>query len=148
VDNEEYAKAIEKFRPQDNTVALTDHWHIVLRPKQVTLGALIALPTSFIADFDGIADDAAADLFRVIGASERALRSAFSPDRFNLIAAMMKDPFVHFHLLPRYETERSFGGTSWKDVDWPGLVSFRNVDTTPTLLSQLADELKPRFGAP
>ena len=33
---------------------------------------------------------------------------------------MMVDPDVHFHVLPRYEKARSFGGVSFVDRAWPG----------------------------
>ena len=33
---------------------------------------------------------------------------------------MMVDPHVHFHVIPRYDGSRSFGGMSFPDRAWPG----------------------------
>lgn len=33
---------------------------------------------------------------------------------------MMVDPNVHFHVIPRYSTDRSWGGRNFADAGWPG----------------------------
>jgi len=32
---------------------------------------------------------------------------------------MMVDPVVHFHVLPRYSSDREFEGFTFKDFSWP-----------------------------
>jgi diadenosine tetraphosphate (Ap4A) HIT family hydrolase len=124
VDAQSYDIALEKFSLRDNLLTETERWRVALRPKQVTLGALVLLPVRPIPDFDEVDAQEAAGLFGLVGVCQRVLRDAFHPDRFNLIAAMMKDNFVHFHLVPRYAEVRDFEGVSWRDADWPALVSF------------------------
>jgi diadenosine tetraphosphate (Ap4A) HIT family hydrolase len=129
MDQETYSAFTAKFHPERMAVSSSDHWVAVLRPKQVTLGALVLLPREPAPDFGDVRQAAAVDLFRFISDVQRIVSDAFSPDRFNLIAAMMKDPFVHFHLIPRYATSVKFNDEDWTDQDWPRLVSFRDVDT-------------------
>jgi diadenosine tetraphosphate (Ap4A) HIT family hydrolase len=33
----------------------------------------------------------------------------------------MVDPHVHFHVIPRYEGGRGFGGIDVSDAGWPGV---------------------------
>jgi diadenosine tetraphosphate (Ap4A) HIT family hydrolase len=33
---------------------------------------------------------------------------------------MMVDPDVHFHVLPRYEAEQTYQGSTFTDRGWPG----------------------------
>jgi diadenosine tetraphosphate (Ap4A) HIT family hydrolase len=40
--------------------------------------------------------------------------------KINYLMLMMVDPHVHFHVLPRYEGDRSHGGIEVVDAGWPG----------------------------
>lgn len=122
--HESYLAAIAKFSPEASRVGESALWIAVLRPKQITVGSLVLLPKRPIEDFGQVKEDEATDLFRAIAGCQALLRSTFAPDRFNLIAAMMKDPFVHFHLIPRYSTPRTVDQVTVIDEDWPALVDF------------------------
>jgi diadenosine tetraphosphate (Ap4A) HIT family hydrolase len=146
VNVNEYAAATQKFQPNALTLGSTTHWRVLLRVKQITLGSLVLLPVEPVADFDEVTADVAVDFFRAITCSQSALKQVFEPDRYNVIAAMMKDAFVHFHLIPRYSTERELAGATWADPDWPQLIAFRDVDTDDATRKSLLETLTPAFG--
>ena len=146
MNNDEYISATQKFRPDELTLFSSAHWRVLLRVKQITLGSLVLLPVDPIEDFDAATPDVAADFFRTVALSQSVLKKSFTPDRYNVIAAMMKDAFVHFHLIPRYSTEREFANETWTDSDWPQLVAFRDVDTDRATRELLVDVLTQAFG--
>jgi diadenosine tetraphosphate (Ap4A) HIT family hydrolase len=96
-----------------------DHWIVLLRPKQATLGALILACKDEANAFPDITPAAFAELARATREIEATLRSAFACEKFNYLMLMMVDPDVHFHVLPRYATEREFLGVRFTDPGWP-----------------------------
>jgi diadenosine tetraphosphate (Ap4A) HIT family hydrolase len=145
VQDEDYRTALEKFAVADNKIASSDKWVVVLRPKQVTLGALVLIPDRGIDDFDGLEPDEALNFFALVARCQAVLRLSFQPDRFNLVAAMMKDPFVHFHLIPRYADTREFEGTIWTDESWPDLIDFRTAAPESPARTALLEHLRSAF---
>ena len=115
---------------------------MALRPQQVTLGALILIPVEPISDFDQVTPTEASTLFEVVARCQVLLRHTFRADKFNLIAAMMKDNFVHFHLIPRYANPRNLKGTTWTDGDWPTLVTFRKDGQTEEARASVLEGLR------
>ena len=96
------------------------HWCVLLRPAQVTLGALVLAAKSEATSFAALPPEAFAELHGAITGIETALR-AFKPfDRINYLMLMMVDPHVHFHVIPRYATAQAFADTAFTDAGWPG----------------------------
>ena len=141
MDTRSYADAVKKFRPDELTLFSSPHWHLLLRAKQLTLGSMILLPTEPRDDFECLTAPEAHDLFQTVARAQRVLRETFGPSRFNLIAAMMKDNFVHFHLIPRYDSTRTFGQMEWVDTDWPSMAIFRDINTPQNVLQMLVETL-------
>jgi diadenosine tetraphosphate (Ap4A) HIT family hydrolase len=83
----------------------------------------------------------------VVAACQRLLRTTFDADRFNLIAAMMKDNFVHFHLVPRYAQARELDGVTWQDPDWPSLIGFSRETPSATARDAVLQRLRADFAA-
>ena len=114
---------------------------LALRGKQVTLGSCVLLLKRPVESLAALEPAEAVDLVVVAGEFERRVSDAFGAERFNYVAAMMKDPFVHFHAFPRYSEPSDFGGVSWTDVDWPKAINIRNVETSAELLDSIKDKL-------
>jgi len=111
---------IAKFGYPDTLIAEYDHWVVLLRPSQLTLGALILAAKSEATAFGGLDVAAYAELAKVTADIEAALRAAVRFERINYLMLMMVDPHVHLHVLPRYETSRAFAGVRVDDSGWPG----------------------------
>jgi diadenosine tetraphosphate (Ap4A) HIT family hydrolase len=109
-----------KFGHPAGEILRTEHWRVVIRRKQVTLGALVLISARHVEALPALTPAEAAELPTVTRALEIVLRAAFSPDRINYLALMMVDPHLHFHVLPRYETPRTLAGHTFTDTAWGG----------------------------
>jgi diadenosine tetraphosphate (Ap4A) HIT family hydrolase len=111
---------IAKFGYPATLIAEFDHWVVLLRAAQPTLGSLILAAKSDATAFGDLPGQAHADLKTVTATIEAALRGAVDYAKINYLMLMMVDPHVHFHVIPRYEGERSGGGVTVPDAGWPG----------------------------
>lgn len=111
---------IEKFGWPATLVAEFDHWVVLLRPAQPTLGSLVLAAKSDATAFGDLPGAAHAELKTVTAAIEAALAAAVGYAKINYLMLMMVDPHVHFHVIPRYEGERNAAGLTIADAGWPG----------------------------
>ena len=125
---------MEKFGWPATLIAQFDHWVVLLRPAQPTLGSLVLAAKSDATAFGDLPGEAHAELKIVTGAIEAALRAAVGYQKLNYLMLMMVDPHVHFHVLPRYEGERSGGGMTVRDAGWPGQPDLGAVVTSDAAL--------------
>ena len=114
-------ETIARFGHPDTLVADYEHWVVLLRPAQPTLGSLVLAARSEATAFHDLEPAAFQELGRVIGDIERALASAVRYEKINYLMLMMVDPNVHFHVIPRYSGERMAAGFSIADTGWPKL---------------------------
>jgi diadenosine tetraphosphate (Ap4A) HIT family hydrolase len=113
-------QTLEKFGYPATLLKEFDHWHVLLRPSQATLGALVLISKSNATALASLPVEAFNELHACCNAIERALQQFRKFDKLNYLALMMVDPQVHFHVLPRYATEQLFDGVVFKDSAWPG----------------------------
>jgi len=109
-----------KFGYPHTLVAATDHWLVLVRPQQPTYGALVLVCKEEAKAFSDLSPAAFSDLKQAVDGIEALLRHTVAYDRINYLMLMMVDPDVHFHVLPRYEGEREYGGRRYADAGWPG----------------------------
>lgn len=101
-------------------IADLEHWGVMLRPDQPTLGALILCCKQPVQTFGAVDAAGHAELGRAVAAIEAMLGAAIGYDKINYLMLMMQDPDVHFHVLPRYEGARRFEDLEIEDQGWPG----------------------------
>lgn len=130
-----------KFGYPDSLVCDYRHWCVLLRPAQVTLGALVLGAKGEDRAFSALAPEAFAELPLITYEIERGLKSFRPYDRINYLMLMMVDPHVHFHVLPRYEKPRTYEGQTFADAGWPALPDLKSVTdvTEETRLKILRD---------
>ncbi len=114
-------ETIRKFGYPATLVKDFDHWVVLLRPDQPTLGSLILAARSEVTAFGDLPPAAHAELATVTKNIETALSAAVAFERINYLMLMMVDPHVHFHVIPRYNGERSAEGVTLVDAGWPKL---------------------------
>ena len=98
-----------------------EHWLVLLREPQATLGSLILCAKADVTEFSALPKGAFVEMDEVITEIEQALNTAFSYDKINYLMLMMVDPNVHFHVIPRYAETPSACGLSIPDPRWPAL---------------------------
>lgn len=106
-----------------------DNWVVLFRGRQVTIGSVIIMAKDMsLRSIGELSGEALTELGVVSRDVERWLREAFGAEKFNYLALMMKDPEVHFHVIPRYSTAVEFDGRVYRDVDWPLKTNLVDVD--------------------
>ena len=111
---------IEKFGYPTSLIREFEHWVVLLRPAQVTLGSLVLAAKNDATAYSDLPRAAFAEQADVVAAIEQALRKIAGYERINYLMLMMVDPNVHFHVIPRYSQPRGWNGINFPDSGWPG----------------------------
>ncbi len=101
-------------------IADYEHWCVLARPAQPTLGAMVLVCKDNATSFAAISATAFSELGAVIADVETASKKFRRWNKINYLMLMMVDPDVHFHVLPRYDEAQEFDGTTYPDPGWPG----------------------------
>lgn len=132
----------DKFRIRELMVYSFDYWTWSVRPVQNTLGASILSLNRPCTAWSQVGREAMADLHNAISLLEARLQQRFTFDRINYLMLMMVDPQVHFHVLPRYQSSRSFAGHEWTDPTWPRPPEVLGSPAADAVLLALSDTLR------
>ena len=108
-------ETILRFGYPATLIADYEHWVVLLRPAQPTLGSLVLAAKGEARSFAELPREAFAELQRAVADIEAALGAAIRFEKINYLMLMMVDPHVHFHVVPRYEGERSACGVRVTD---------------------------------
>jgi len=112
---------LNKFNYPDSLIKTYQHWQLLLRPNQTTLGSLVLICKEKTTQYSGISDEAATEQKQIITEIESVLKSRFNYSKINYLMLMMVDPAVHFHIIPRYEFPVEFCDKEFNDKSWPGV---------------------------
>ena len=124
-----------------------DHWVVLLRPAQPTLGSLVLAAKSGETTFGALPPQAHAELATITRAIETALDAFVGYKKINYLMLMMVDPHVHFHVIPRYDGEREWNGREFVDAGWPKLPDLGHaVALTDPEKTQLSEMVAAHFG--
>ena len=105
-----------RFGYPDTLIREYEHWLVLLREPQATLGSLILCAKADVTEFSALPKAAFAEMDEVISELEMALQKTFSYDKINYLMLMMVDPNVHFHVIPRYAETPSACGLSIPEI--------------------------------
>ena len=111
----------KKFKIEELLILETEYWIWSLRPHQATLGAGVLSLKRECPTFGELNPVEFSDLNCIIKAIEKTLKYAFDYDIMNYLMLMMVDKQVHYHVIPRYESDVHLFDDSWSDADWPGI---------------------------
>jgi len=134
---------IVKFGYPATLLRELEHWVILLRPAQVTLGSLVLAAKSNATAYGALPRAAFAEQAEAVALVERALAEFTRYERINYMMLMMVDPNVHFHVIPRYSEPRSWSGMEFPDAGWPGPPQLGGaIQLSEAQIAALAGELK------
>jgi diadenosine tetraphosphate (Ap4A) HIT family hydrolase len=132
----------DDFDAANLTLLKTAHWSVLIRKVQVTLGCVVLAANRTFISASELNEGELLEFPSVVGRLETALASSFNFDKINYLCLMMVDRHYHFHVIPRYEKPRQFGGREWVDSNWPKPPNLAGTPTEPELLNQLRDHLR------
>ncbi len=137
---------LRKFGHPATLIAETPRWSVLLRPQQVTLGAVVLVCREPVQAFGAVSGDGFAGLQPVVADIEAMLGAFVAYDKINYLMLMMVDPAVHFHVIPRYAGVRAFEGIDYPDAGWPGPPQLeRAVVPDAETLARLVTTLRQRW---
>jgi diadenosine tetraphosphate (Ap4A) HIT family hydrolase len=137
---------IEKFGYPATLVREFEHWLVLLRPAQVTLGSLVLAAKSEAIAYGALPPAAFAEQGLAVQAIESALTAFCAYERINYLMLMMVDPNVHFHVIPRYSEERRWQGLAFPDAGWPGPPQLASaIAPNPSQITHMVEELSANF---
>ncbi len=128
-------ETIVKFGYPATCIREWDHWVLLLRQAQPTLGSCILAARGDATAFGNLAATAYAELATVTPQIEAALSDATGYAKINYLMLMMVDPHVHFHVIPRYKGSRDWQDVSFTDAGWPNAPGLGTA--TPLLPQQI-----------
>ena len=137
---------LEKFGYPGTLLIELEHWAVLLRREQVTLGSLVLAAKGDATAYSALPPEAFAEQGEAVGLIERALGAFVGFEKINYLMLMMVDPNPHFHVIPRYSEARSWSGMDFPDAGWP---KAPRLDAAVTLeaaqIASLAAELAYNF---
>jgi len=133
---------VEKFGYPASLVREFEHWLVLVRPAQVTLGSLVLAARSDATAYCELPRQAFAEQADAIAAIETGLAAFCGYERINYLMLMMVDPHVHFHVIPRYSGKREWNGLGLADHGWPGPPDLKSaIHLSTNQISALVGEL-------
>ena len=133
---------VEKFGYPATLVREFEHWLVLVRPAQVTLGSLVLATKSDATAYGQLPREAFAEQAAVVGAIEAGLAAFCRYERINYLMLMMVDRQVHFHVIPRYSEPRQWAGLALADKGWPGPPDLKSATSlSPLQINDLRTEL-------
>jgi diadenosine tetraphosphate (Ap4A) HIT family hydrolase len=125
-----------KFGAPLTTICQYQHWSVLLRPAQATLGCLILVAHEPVQAFSALSPASFTELHEVTTEIESALGKAFHYEKLNYLMLMMVDPDVHFHVIPRYAEIKQFNEQDFIDPGWPRVPDLGHQNKTNTSTNQ------------
>jgi diadenosine tetraphosphate (Ap4A) HIT family hydrolase len=123
-----------------------EHWLVLLRPAQPTLGSLVLAAKGEATAYSRLTREAFVEQADVVSAIERGIDKFCAYERINYLMLMMVDPNVHFHVVPRYSQPREWHGIQFPDAGWPGPPLLGSaIQLSPQHVENLVRELKSNF---
>ena len=130
-----FNETMRKFGAPHTTIYQYQHWSILLRPVQLTLGSIVLVAHDPASAFSELSQDSFTELHKITVQLESTLDRAFKYDKLNYLMLMMVDPDVHFHVIPRYEKPKQFGGLEFTDPGWPGAPDLSHTNKTSSSIN-------------
>ena len=139
-------ETLKAFDFPNSLVKAYEHWYVLLRPEQTTLGSLEMICKEPFTSYSDISEEVFKEQQIVIQHIEKVLQGRFRYDKINYLMLMMVDPVVHFHVIPRYEKSVAFCGDRFADSSWPKPPEFNaSLNLTEICRAALLSVLKDDF---
>lgn len=127
---------MRKFGAPNTVICQYQHWSVLLRPAQATLGSLVLTAHDPVTVFSDLSKASFTELHKATKQIESTLSRAFKYNKINYLMLMMVDPDVHFHVIPRYSESQQFNDLEFIDPGWPGAPNLGHTNKTSSLTNQ------------
>lgn len=126
-----------RFNRKDLFLKEFNYWILILRPVPVTIGSCIILLKRSCPSLAKVTSEEMAEFSEVCKFFEEKNKTLYGAIKFNYHANMMKENFVHFHAIPRYDKEFEKYGMRWMDKEWPTGVAMYKTEVSEEILKEI-----------
>jgi len=94
-----------------------------------------------IKEMTDLTPEERARTMKVVFAVETALRDVIKPDKINLASLGNMTPHLHWHIIPRFESDKHFPNSHWGEptqAGQPHTFSFTTLTSLKTKVAELA----------
>ena len=119
-----------------------NYWSIVYRESTVTLGNCVLICNRECPNMGELKIEEIAEFPIMCKWFENKIKSLYGAVKFNYLALMMREEFVHFHLIPRYDKDIEKYGIVWKDIGWPSSINLNRIEIPSEVKEQIIKDLK------
>jgi len=138
-----FNNTMRKFGAPHTIIYQYQHWSILLRPVQLTLGSMVLVAHDSASAFSQLSQESFMELHKITAQLEPALDHAFTYDKLNYLMLMMVDPDVHFHVVPRYAKPKKFENIEFTDPGWPNAPDLNHINKTSSPINlNIIDHIK------
>lgn len=139
---------LQKFGYPGSLIHEYEHWVVLIRPAQLTLGSVIIAAKSDFRSFGALGPEEMAEWPGIVRCFESVIVKDFGAEKFNYLALMMVDPNPHFHGIPRYRGPVTFRGQSFTDEKFPKPPALDVLnECSEEMLAALREHLRASFAA-
>ncbi len=126
-----------------------EHWDVYLHDNQKYIGRVVIWARREDAvSFRVITDEEAIELKSIVGKVEDALAELFRPDGYDYAVLSNEARHLHLQVVPRYETEREFGGIIFEDRKWGRIFEpYETFQTPERTLMEMKESIEEKLKA-
>jgi len=105
------------------------YWTFEVSYRQHTLGSFLIILNRYAQKISELTPAELISLGKIMKIAQNSIDNTFKPDRYNYLQLGNGVTHLHFHGIPRYETERIFLNKKYidKKYGWPPKWSRKNV---------------------
>ncbi len=118
------------------------YWSIIFRESTTTLGNCIIILNRECPTFSELKPEEMSEFPTLCAWYEGVIKKLYGAVKFNYLAMMMKEEFVHFHIIPRYDKPIEKYGVTWIDEDWPKGTKMGRIEVSDEVKLQILNDLK------
>lgn len=134
----------EKPEWKQGELKVYDHWISSVSTRQHTLGScVIKARRQGVERISELTEEELKELTLAMKELEMALQQhpAFVPNRFNYLQLGNSLHQLHFHMIPRYQTNREFAGLVWEDPEFGHPPIFSDFKPDMEIILKIKQEL-------
>lgn len=126
-----------RFNRKELFIKEFNYWILMLRPVPITIGSCIILLKRECFSLGEVTKEEFSEFSHVCNYFEEKCKSLYGAVKFNYHADMMKDSFVHFKAIPRYDKQITRHGMNFIDKDWPLTEKLTKTEVSEEILQKV-----------
>ena len=130
-----------RFSKPELMIKQWNYWSIIFRESTTTLGNCIFICNRECATFSDLTTEEMAEFPELCKWYEDKIKDLYGAVKFNYVAMMMKEEFVHFHVIPRYDKKVEKYGLVWEDIDYPKGTKLGKIEIDESIKQSIINDL-------